>query len=181
MVISESYAADEGPLSPSSASGANWKAPGNVIQSDNLRTEYKNASRDILSATRFGFNSVCGIIDGIKVEIEGYGIGAQPPTDDQIDVALTKDGSTPSQNWKTAITLPNGSSNEAYITAGDSADLWGAAWNPSEIQDSLFGVLIRDADSNASYLYIDHVRVTVYFRPNYGARRIKLLRNLIGD
>jgi len=176
------HAASEGPRNPSSASGLVWKNPTYTYSSDNSRASYNNSFQDILALTSFGFSSASGVIDGIKVEIEGYGTGAAPPIGDQIDVALTKDGSTPAGSWKTARALPNGLANEAYITCGGANDLWGTSWTASDIDNSNFGALIRDTDIVAGALYIDHVRVTVYYTLFINsARRIKLQKTLTGD
>ncbi|MEE9553979.1 MAG: hypothetical protein V3W18_06740 [candidate division Zixibacteria bacterium] len=175
------YASSEGPNDPASASGTNWKHPTYTFSSDDTRASYNNSLQDIMTITSYGFSSVLGTIDGIKIEIEGYGSSAFPPAGDQIDVALTKNGSSPAGSWKTAATLPNGISNEAYIVVGGPSDLWGTAWTPSEIQNANFGVLIRDTDAIADNLSIDHVRVTIYFTMSGSGRRLKLLKLISGD
>jgi len=175
-------AGTEGPNSPSSASGVNWKNPTNVFYSDNLRVNYNSPFQNFLVTTSFGFSAVAGTVDGIMVEIEGYGTGTNPPYGDQIDIALSKDGSNPAGSWKTAVALPNGVANEAYISRGGGADLWGTSWIASDIRNSSFGVLVRDTDMNACSFYIDHVRVTVYYTLNATpGRRLKLQKILSGD
>jgi hypothetical protein len=175
-------ASSEGPNSPSSVSGNGWKNVNNVFVSDDNRASYNKSFQEILSATSFSFLEVAGIVDGIKVEIEGYGTGANPPIGDQIDLALTKDGSSVAGAWKTAVTLPNGAGNEAYVARGGAEDLWGTTWTPSEVKSSSFGVLIRDTDFSASPLYIDHIRVTVYFTTaNNTRRRAVIQRFLSGE
>lgn len=176
------YAAEEGPGSPSSASGAVWKNPTYVFSSDNQRASYNGTTQNILVATVFNFSNVSGTVDGIKVEVEGYGTGTNPPTGDQIDIALTKDGGNPAGSWKTAVALPNGVGNEAYIARGGNNDLWGTSWTPAEILASGFGALVRDADAISCPFYIDHIRITVYYTiMNSFGRRLKLQKIISGD
>lgn len=175
------HASSVGPNDPANASGTNWKDPNYVYSSDNNRTVYNKTTQDILAVTSYGFSGISGSIDGIKVEIEGFGSSLSPPTGDQIDVALTKNGSGPEGSWKISVTLPNSSFNETYITAGGATDLWGTTWSPSEIQNANFGVLIRDTDILAKPLSIDHVRVTVYFTSSSGQRRLKMMKILSGE
>jgi len=180
-LASSARSSSEGPNSPSSASGLVWKNISNIFASDNSRASYNSSFQDILSAASFGFSSVTGVITGITVEIEGYGAGASPPTGDQIDIALTKNGSSPAGSWKLLNALPNGVANEAYIARGGSTDLWGTAWTPIEIANSSFGVLIRDSDILASPLNVDHIRVTVYYTVPAAGRRLKMQKFIIGD
>lgn len=180
-VNSRAVASSEGPNSPSSASGLVWKNITNVFASDNSRASYNGSFQDILSATSFGFVDVVGVIDGIKVEVEGYGTGSSPPTGDEINIALTKNGSSPAGSWKTFVALPNGVANEAYVSRGGSSDLWGTTWTPLEISNSGFGVLIRDSDILASALNVDHIRVTVYYTVLASGRRFKLQTLLLGE
>lgn len=175
------HASSVGPNDPASASGTNWKDPSYVYSSDNNRAVYNKSAQDILAATSYGFSGISGSIDGIKIEIEGFGSSLSPPTGDQIDIVLTKNGSGPAGSWKIGATLPNGASNEAYITTGGATDLWGTTWTPSEIQNANFGVLIRDTDILASPLNIDHARVTVYFTSSGGQRRQKMMKLLSGE
>lgn len=180
--LSAEAADSEGPLDPSGAAGSNWKHPSYVFVSDDTRASYSGTLQEILSAGGFGFASVDGTVEGIIVEIEGYGIGSSPPEGDQIDVALTKDGSSPAGSWKSAVELPNGLGNEDYVSAGASDDLWGTSWTPSEILDPDFGVLVRDTDTLASPLNIDHIRVTVYFTAGSNpTRRVILQRFIMGE
>ncbi len=175
------HASSVGPNDPANASGTNWKYQFYVYSSDNNRAFYNNSTQDILAASSYGFFGISGSIDGIKVEIEGFGISSSPPVGDQIDVALTKNGSGLAGSWKIGVTLPNGVINEDYITAGGATDLWGTTWTPSEIQNANFGVLIRDTDILISQLDIDHVRVTVYFTSSSGQRRLKIMKILSGE
>lgn len=174
-------ASSVGPNDPANASGTNWKDPSYVYSSDNNRAVYNKTAQDILAVASFGFSGISGSVDGIKVEIEGFGISLSPPSGDQIDVALTKNGSGPAGSWEIAVTLPNGASSEAYITVGGASDLWRTTWTPSEIQNANFGVLIKDTDILAKPLSIDHVRVTVYFTSSSGQRRLIMMKILSGE
>lgn len=182
ILVRFAHAESEGPLSPSSADGNNWVDPFNVYSSDDLRSSYNNSNMDSLLATGFGFSDVSGTVLGIEIEIEGYGTGSKPPDGDQIDVCLTKNGKTPAGLWLTAVTLPNGISHESYISCGGPSELWGTTWIPAEIVTPDFGALIKDTDSTPQTLYIDHVRITVYYSTgSRNTRRSVIQKFLIGD
>jgi len=170
-----------GPNSPAASSGNNWSNPTWVFSSDNQRAVYNNTSQDTLIVSNFGFSAAEGAITGIKVEIEGYGLGFPPPTGNQIDVALTKNGSAVAGNWKTAVELPYSVSFEMYVSCGNSGDLWGASWNFTDVTSTSFGVFIRDYDDRDSDLYIDHVRITIYYTTQNPARRLKIQKSLLGE
>ncbi|RKX19885.1 MAG: hypothetical protein DRP26_02650, partial [Candidatus Zixiibacteriota bacterium] len=155
-----------GPNSPSSASDeGDWQSPWNVYSSDNSRASFNATSQDKLRAYNFSFSITDGsTIDGIKVEVEGYAVD-NFLTNEKIRVGLSKSGYTLEGSSKGVDLSCCDYKKECYISAGGSSDLWGGSWSESDIESSNFGVLIWDYDATASALYIDHVRVTVYYTP----------------
>ncbi len=155
-----------GPNSPSSASDeGDWQSPWNVYSSDNSRASFNATSQDKLRAYNFSFSITDGsTIDGIKVEVEGYAVD-NFLTNEKIRVGLSKSGYTLEGSSKYVDLNCCIEKYEDYESLGGSSDLWGGSWSESDIESSNFGVLIWDYDATASALYIDHVRVTVYYTP----------------
>lgn len=145
--------------SPTAASGTNWTDPTNVYASDDDRAAYNNTAQDLLKAITFGLSIPSGAsIKGITVYVEGVATGANPQAR-TIDVGLTKDGSTLAGNYKQQV-LPT---TEGEFALGGAADLWGTTWTEAEVESANFGVLIRDNDTTANPLLIDHIQVKVAY------------------
>jgi len=164
----------EGPNSPGSAvDEGDWSNPANVYSSDNNRAVHSASNQHILRAYTFNF-SISGTLDGFYVEVEGYS-GEPNPTRREINVALAKSGYTPEGSWK-LDTLSYTSGSEAYIDLGGSGDLWSGSWSASDVNSADFSVLIRDDDADGNTLYIDHVRITVFYTPSGGGSDISYTR-----
>lgn len=130
--------------------------PGNMFASDDARATFNSADDEIILITFSGLAIPAGsTISGIAVRIEGYK-GANRP----LDVRLRKQGGGFS-NYETDIALPTSSTNEAYVTVGGSAALWGTTWVTADF-GNLFGVELN-AGGGAQDLFIDHVQVMVYY------------------
>ena len=107
-----------------------------------------------LKATNFGFSVPNGsTINGIEVEIEEQGDG------DENSVKIVKDGTIGGTEKSTAATLPD---PEAYISYGDSTDLWGLSWTVGDINSSTFGVGFSVDNGAGEFAFVDHIRITVY-------------------
>lgn len=116
-----------------------------------------------LTASNFGFSIPAGAtIDGIVVEVEGYGTG----TPYLWYAGLMKTSSSDNYGYGALpygyVTLPT---SESYATLGGNARLWGTTWTPSEINASTFGVKVvaTSNDATAINVYCDHIRITVYY------------------
>jgi len=145
-----------------SVAGTNWTDPAYVQGNDGFYATYNNAGENYLVIKTFGFSIPSGaIIDGIQVVVNGLSVEAQTARR-QFRLALTKDGSTLSGTEKIDLTLPT---SDGDVTAGSGTDLWGGTWTRAEINDTNFGVMIRDNDSKAYLLSFDHATVTVSYTP----------------
>jgi len=145
----------------------NWQGPGNVGADDAIYADITPASFDtgdysyVLRATNFSSGIPAGgTIQGIKVDIERY-CGAGSARDALVQ--LTKNGSARVGNSK-ADTSSNWSSSVGVATYGNSTDLWGTNWTAAEINASTFGVhFAARAYSENTDIYVDFIRITVYF------------------
>lgn len=119
-----------------------------------------------LKFTGFGFSIPSGTtINGIKVEIDrNYVEDFGTPADNAL--RLVRAGVIESVNhsspgWQqTSSSLPNNDTN-LYDVIGSSADLWGAAWSYSDINDSGFGFALSVSMGKNDVVYVDHVRITI--------------------
>lgn len=171
-----------GPHSPDTTSNSMttgtfpWNSPGNTKTSDNIKTSATMAGLNqshYLKIQNLGFTIPPGAtILGIKVEIERSRANT-PGTfgdvrDSQIRIIKSDDnlGTTDKAN-----VLTNWGTSDAYISYGNTTDLWGENWTSSDINNSNFGVAISIVGTTGStnrIANIDHVRVTVnYIRAFY--------------
>lgn len=145
-------------VSESISSG--WTGISSVYASDNVRAVTKKATA-IMVAKGFGFTipSDALSVNSIDVSVEGFGSGS---TADKrsIQVALTKNGTSPIGNWSPAIDL---GTTEKTILAGSG--LWGTSFLPAEINSSNFGVLLKIAGTANYNRNIDQVQVSVQYMP----------------
>jgi hypothetical protein len=166
LFVSQAWADSSGPNSPDSAADeGDWNNPTNVFSSDDSRADHSGTNQHILKAYTFNF-SISGTIDGFYVEVEGY-CDEPNPTRREINIALAKSGYTPEGSWK-LDTLSYTSGSETYIDLGGPGDLWSGSWSASDVNSADFSVLIRDDDATGNTLYIDHVRITVFYTPSGG-------------
>lgn len=159
-----------------------WSNSGNIVTDD---TTYATISADtydtgkysyVVKASNFSLNIPVGMqIDGILVEI-GSGADAGELSKDVL-VQLSKDNTTlvgdnkaKNENLTPAIV------NRSY---GGATDLWGTTWTRTEINASAFAVhFAMQAVNDNSDVYLDYIRVTVYYSPlpvvNKNGRKLKL-------
>jgi hypothetical protein len=112
-----------------------------------------------LDATNFSFAiPTSATIDGIVIEIEQNGAKSR---DDLVQ--LIKGGTPQGNNLSANATVPT---SDTIITFGSSTDLWGLTWTVADINASNFGVAYAAmATGNNGDIYIDFVRITVYYTP----------------
>ena len=152
---------------PRASSNQSWTNTGNAAASDNSYSTFGNLTggvgsyTDYLQITNFGFSiPLTAVITGIEVEIER----ADPNS-------RTSDGSIMIVQGGTITGTEHSSSagyssSDNYYIAGNSGDLWGAAWTAADINSSGFGVAIsarRSVSGGTTAGRIDHVRITVYY------------------
>lgn len=113
-----------------------------------------------LKATNFGFAvPTNATITGIKVEIKKRSDYYMDATDLYVYI-IKSDGSEGTTNKALSGYWP---STLTYSTYGGTSDLWGETWTPSDINDSDFGVEIMGHSMYEEDVYIDHIRITVYY------------------
>jgi hypothetical protein len=123
-----------------------------------------NDFTEVLKATTFGLSvPTTATITGIKVEVKRY-CGAGAAKDGVIQ--LTKDGTTRvGASLATATAWPAAAATVSY---GDAATMWGTTWTPAEVNAATFGVHIAaQATADDSDVYVDFVRITVYYSYDY--------------
>jgi len=145
-----------------------WVNPTNIYSSNNVYALAGLARREFtywLRATTFGFSIPDGAtIDGIVAEFEKRATASQIGDH---SVKIVAAGFEQGDEKKIAGYWPT---SDTYISHGGVADLWGLGWNPAAINASNFGVSIT-AINNGTYeeaVYIDHVRITVYYTEAVG-------------
>jgi len=162
----------EGPLSPGTVvsvmrpDGYPWTNPSNAVSSNNsyATADAGTEISDYLKATNFGFNIPVGAtIDGIKVEIERH----VPTLDDSCDMGafIVKGGSVMSATNRSDSSICPMSDADAYKTYGGETDKWGETWTVADINSSDFGFAYEGSSHGAGLLYVDHIRITVYYTP----------------
>lgn len=153
---------------------ANWSNPNYANSSDDtratvaLRPDTTNMSH-YLKATNFSFSIPAGAtIHGIFVEIEKGNTPIEPRYLRDEEVKIVKaDGTLGSEN-KADTTTP-WPAPDAYVSYGNSTDLWGESWTAEDINDVDFGVVLMVFDSlnpmftNIDTAHVDHFRITVYY------------------
>jgi hypothetical protein len=158
--------------SAGTGTGVGWATPTGVTSSDGTKANDSiplNSQSANLDATSFGFAIPdTAAIVGIEVDIERMSSTDNDYLDDE-DVFLLKGGSTTGiVDHASTSRYP---SSDAYRTYGSASDLWGTTWTPAQINTqgaSGFGVRLKvdnDHPSQARTAYIDHMQITVYYRP----------------
>ena len=154
-----------------------WVKPGNILASDNsyATATFGSAaamfSTRILRASNFGFEIPSdAVITGIKAEIElhrQFGTGTYYGKFQDESILLYKADNAYGEDRRKYASLPG---TDAYWEYGGNSDLWGGEWSPDDINYSGFGLGfivmgsgLDNADSNVSYVYVDHVQITVYY------------------
>jgi len=193
--IQTAQAATTGPSFPTS--GVNdtsigvtaWTAPGNVTASDNTRataSPAKTSTTQALKATGFGFAIPSDAnIDGITVEWETseQGLTAAAGIKDNA-VRLVRAGTIEATD-RSNTTFWVAPASEAFVSYGGVADLWGATWTATDINNANFGAAISGINVKISGgggvegANVDSVRITVtYTLPTYTQSAYRLFNNL---
>lgn len=142
----------------------------------NLRTAAAHNSTgtsNIIGFKGMGFALPGGaVITGIKADVTRVGYYENSATCSVVDlnVQLYKAGVLGGTNkaatgsWPSFHALPNGSTQ----TYGGSADLWGAAWGPADINNAGFGIglsaTVKSLSNADSQAHLINVKITVYYQ-----------------
>ncbi len=161
---------------PSSASGASWSYPEYVYADDANYATYTIPT----NATGYGFAIPSNAtIKGIQVAVarSSSSNGGNNSINDS-GLYLLKGGSQvgasrgTTTDWPTSITA---------ATYGGTNDLWGAAWSPSEINSTGFGVALAGYNQSGygtRTASVDYITVTVYYVVNGTTTETSVLSNL---
>ena len=154
-----------------------WLNVSNAFASDNLYASFGNLTggtgsyTDYLSVTGFGFAiPSTAIINGIMVESERSDPNLR--TSD-FSIRIIKNNVIGTTDRSSGAAYP---STDSYQTYGNSSDLWGDTWTPTDINSSGFGVAIaaqRNVSGGTTAGRVDHVRITVFY--NFITLPLKLL------
>lgn len=173
------HAASLGPNSPGTAAddstvgSLTWVNPNNSKISDNIYSTVNSTggstiTTHYLKTTNYGFSVPIGAtINGITVLIERKGTtngGAGNFVKDSAVRIVKSDGSIGTTNKADTTTQwPLTDTNASY---GNSSDLWGESWTPSDINNANFGVVLSaaltppDTTQTAS---IDYMSITITY------------------
>lgn len=144
----------------------------NVNLSDNIfATATVNGTTQYLKCTGYGFAiPTNATILGITVNLERKSSSASRTTDGAM--RLVKAG---------VIGTVDRSKPTVYTTAdvieahGNSADLWGAAWTPADINSSLFGAAFAAKTTRSRTVSVDHLPISVsYSTPTVALHHIQI-------
>lgn len=166
----------QGPRSPGTASNNNsvgnvsWSNITNILTQDDQSATVTLASGNIThyaQGTNFGFDSVLPQnidIVGILLEYRCRRLSSSNAGRDN-SVRLRKnsgyvgnDKADTATNWPTSLT---------YLSRGGPTDLWGTTWTRSAVVATNFGAGVS-AYIDGNTVYIDHMRITIYYEASSG-------------
>jgi CSLREA domain-containing protein len=152
------------------AGTATWTSPENAHRSDNAyaTTAVEGTTSEYLYCRNFGFSLPAGaVIRGIVVDIERRSDSTSDGGSRDASVRLVNAAGTPVGN--------NGATTTIYTTSdlveahGGLSNLWGVSWTAADINDADFGVVFAVTKPNpagpAHTIWVDHIRITVYYSP----------------
>ncbi|MDX1829594.1 MAG: choice-of-anchor D domain-containing protein, partial [Lutibacter sp.] len=152
-------------LGSNSGSGDPWNATGNIYSDNGSDASFiGRGDSQNLDATNFGFAvPYNATIDGIEVNINRYSINNSGAGTSDVIVQLIKAGAAVGDNK--AITGTSWSTNTSTLVSyGSSNDIWNTSLNPSDINDSNFGVTLKvNNDKQTNDAYVDYIQITVYY------------------
>lgn len=155
----------EGYKSPGIASSTGWGSPNNikVVDGSAATASVDGSDTGPIEALNFGFAIPTNAeILGIQVEWRKRRDVGGGCTMSDSGVYLLKASSTVGSDKSTGCW----GTSYGYSTYGGPTDLWGTTWTPAQINSSSFGASLsaHDTGGNLYSLYIDHVRILVYYK-----------------
>lgn len=169
--------ATQGPLSPGTASQANfgfnaWSNASNAFANDGANASVTTAAfgnSDWLLLTNFGFSIPTGaVINSILGEVNGYCTSGDDIRGKLFKTAI---GTDASPSFRVISGLPTSDDGNYYSFAFGDGVLWGLSWTPAALNASTFGIGIITSENNGTSgtFNIDHVRLTVTYTPPLSA------------
>lgn len=144
-----------------------WSNPARITSNDNLRASIDNnasATSDYLQGRNFGFSiPTNAVINGIQLTIDRYTETGSLGQNKDAVVSLIKGGTIAGDNKASGNSWPGTESTASY---GNSTDLWGNTWTPSDINSSNFGVALSVNNTNwwsSRDAFVDYMQITVYY------------------
>ena len=166
--------AAEGPLSPSTIADVSgvgtrvWSSPSNAVSQNDTYASVTTANNSTgishwLQATNFGFSIPGGAtINGVTVEIDRFAVEDFGPTVDSA-LRLVRAGTIETSNHSSPGWGQNGADGNVYDVIGGIADLWGASWSATDINDTGFGFAMSVSLGKNDVANVDHIRITVTY------------------
>lgn len=151
-----------------------WSNTGNVFSSNNVYATCDGISdgpspayTNRLRITGFGFSiptdaTVNGVLAEVELKATAQGNTAVSVVASDYEVKIVKANVAAGNN---KATLADITITDTYRSYGGASDTWGTTLTPSDINNSTFGVQWAGQfeEDNESTIYIDHVRITVYY------------------
>lgn len=126
-----------------------------------------------LQAQNFGF-AIPGsaTIQGIQVDVRREKTAGTGTIQDN-DITLLKNGVAVGANKATGSAWPGA---EAYAPYGNSTDLWGTTWTPSDINNPNFGVQLSaiETTGNSATAGVDFIDITVWYSTTAGTGAVSI-------
>lgn len=161
-----------GPKTATSGSGGSWTPDSGTLATacatkDSVYAKASAGATGYLALGSFGFGlagteTILGITVRVSANLNSPGSAV---ADADLDVGLSKDGSTVSGTAKSYSVI--GTATDSDATQGTTADLWGATWTSTEV-NGLYVLIKRgaaSAESPTKERWVNLVEVTVYYVP----------------
>lgn len=157
-----------------SASGTQaWTNPGNITLSDTVSATANGSSigprvTQYVEGQGFAFHIPYGsTINGIQLEINRKKSAGTDSVKDATVFLVTATGTIASSTNR-ADTTTLYTTSYASAIYGNSSDLWGQAWAPSDINSPNFGATLQSSfpiDTAAITVSVDYFKITVTYTP----------------
>lgn len=131
-----------------------------------------------LYTTKYGFNiPLTSTVTGILAEVRRF--SSTPNSTKDSSIMLINPANNLVGMNKASNIYWNNLSSAPYVSYGGTNDLWGTAWTPSDINNNNFGLSIKayNGTNSNETIYIDHVRLTVYFTCDLPSQPTSVLGN----
>ena len=151
-------------------SAKSWNFPGQWTANDGLFAETGSMFgpsdySDYLKGTNLGLSVPSGdTIDGIQVQVETNGRSGGTHIFDIIQLVddlgnIVGTNQAGSRTWSDTGTV------DTFPSSGDTTNLWGASWTPTQVNDVDFGVVVsakQTANPGTSGLRTDYAAIKVF-------------------
>jgi len=134
-----------------------WSNRAGAYTEDGTFTQSYNGSNDTDDWGGFNFNIPEGsTITGIAVVLKGY----SNLSSKSVYTEVSWNGGT---NYTGLYNTASFSTSNNNAAVSSSAYLWGRTWTVDELSDANFRINLKNAYSSSTWLYVDAIKVTVYY------------------